>query len=84
MARLFVVAFHVKFQVFSQRKNETKIKRFSFRWHNNTMVEITEKVSMNISIYSYILSGQKFIKNAQKGPIWRVFEILKCYQTGQF
>ena len=43
MARLFVVAFHVKFQVFSQRKNETKIKRFSFRWHNNTMVEITEK-----------------------------------------
>ena len=37
----------------------------------------------------YILSGQKFIKNAKNGPFWRVFENLKlavkqCYQTGQF
>ena len=42
-------------------------------------LKITEKV--------YILSGQKFIKNAQNGQFWRVFENLKlavkqCYQTG--
>ena len=24
--------------------------------------------------YVYILSGQKFIKNAKNGPFWRVFE----------
>ena len=37
----------------------------------------------------YILSGQKFIKNAKNGQFWRVFENLKltvkqCYQTGHF
>ena len=52
-------------------------------------LKITEKVSYNIASYIYILSGQKFIKNAKNGPIWRVFENLKlavkqCYQTGQF
>ena len=54
--------------------------------------KITEKVSLNIASeasYVYILSGQKLIKNAKKGPFWRVFEKLKltvkqCYQTGQF
>ena len=35
-------------------------------------LKITEKVSFNI--YVYILSGQKLIKNAKNGPIWRVFE----------
>ena len=39
--------------------------------------------------YVYILSGQKFIKNAKNGQFWRVFENLKlvvkqCHQTGQF
>ena len=39
--------------------------------------------------YVYILSGQKFIKNAKNSPFWRVFENLKfavkqCYQTGHF
>ena len=39
--------------------------------------------------YVYILSGQKFIKNAKNGPFWRVFENLKlavkqCYQKGYF
>ena len=51
-----------------------------------------KKVSFNIASeasYVYILSGQKFIKNAKNGPFWRVFENLKlavkqCYQTGQF
>ena len=37
----------------------------------------------------YILSKQKFIKNAKNGPILSTFEILKlavkqCYQTDQF
>ena len=46
-------------------------------------LKITEKVSFNI------LSGQKVIRNAKNGQLWRVFEILKlavkqCYQTGQF
>ena len=39
--------------------------------------------------YGYILSGQKFFKNAKNWSLWRVFEKLKlavkqCYQTGQF
>ena len=54
-------------------------------------LKITEKVSFNIASeasYVYILRGQKFIKNAKNGPIWRVFENLKLavkqnYQTGQ-
>ena len=48
-----------------------------------------EKVSFNKSeaSYVYILSGQKFLKNAKNGPFWRVFENLKLavtqvYQTG--
>ena len=56
-------------------------------------LKITEKVSFNIAkseaSYIYILSGKKLIKNAKKGPFWRVFENLKlavkqCYHTGQF
>ena len=43
----------------------------------------------NEASYVYILSGQKFIKNAEKRYILRVFENLKfavkqCYQKGQF
>ena len=53
-------------------------------------LQITEKVSFNIASEAscvYILSGQKFIKNAKNGPIWRVVEYLKilvkqCYQKG--
>ena len=53
-------------------------------------LKITEKVSFNIASeasYPYILSGQKFIKNAKNGPFLQVFENLKlavkqCYQTG--
>ena len=55
-------------------------------------LKITEKVSFNIASeasYVYILSGQKLMKNAKKGPFWRVIENLnlavkQCYQTGQF
>ena len=55
-------------------------------------LKITEKVSFNIASeasYVYILSGQKFIKNAKNDRFWRVFENLKlvvkqCYQTCQF
>ena len=42
-------------------------------------LKITEKVSFNIASeasYTYILSGQKLIKNAKNGPFWRVFENL--------
>ena len=49
-------------------------------------------ISFNIASeasYVYILSGQKFNKNAENGQFLRVFENLKlavkqCYQTGQF
>ena len=53
-------------------------------------LKITEKVSFNIAneaSYVYILSGQKFIKNAKNSSFWRFFENLKlavkqCYHTG--
>ena len=53
-------------------------------------LKIVQKVSFNIASkasYVYILSGQKFIKNAKNCSLWRVFESLKlevkqCYQTG--
>ena len=40
------------------------------------MFETVKKVSFNIASeasYVYILSGQKFIKNAKNGQFWRVF-----------
>ena len=53
-------------------------------------LKIIQKVSFKIASdasYVYILSGQKFIKTAENGRVWRVFENLKlsvkqCYQTG--
>ena len=55
-------------------------------------LKIAQKVSFNIASeasYVFILSGQKFIKNAKNVPFWRVYENLKftvkqCYQTGHF
>ena len=55
-------------------------------------LKIAQKVAFNITSeasYVYILSGQKFIKNAKNGQFWQVFENLKlaakqCYQTGHF
>ena len=55
-------------------------------------LKIPKKVSFDFASevsYVYILSGQKFIKNAKNGRFWRVFhnlmlEVRKCYQTGQF
>ena len=48
-------------------------------------LKITEKVSFNIASeasYVYILSGQKFLKNAKNGQFWRVFEKSEaCGQT---
>ena len=57
-----------------------------------TVSKNDKKVAFNIASeasYVYILSGQKFLKNAKNGQFWRVFENLKfavkqCYQTGQF
>ena len=40
------------------------------------MFENVKKVLFNIASeasYIYILSGQKFVKNAKNGPFWRVF-----------
>ena len=42
-------------------------------------LKITKKVAFNIASeasYVYILSGQKFIKDAKNGQFWRVFENL--------
>ena len=55
-------------------------------------LKIIEKVSFlhcELRSYVYILSGQKFIKNAKNCPFWRIFDKLKlvvkqCYQTGNF
>ena len=60
--------------------------------HRSTVFENHKKVSFNIASqasYIYILRGQKFMKRAQNGQLWRVFENLKfaviqCYWTGQF
>ena len=43
-------------------------------------LKITEKVTFNVvseASYVYILSGQKFIKNAKNDQFWRAFEKLK-------
>ena len=55
-------------------------------------MKITEKVSINVASeasYIYFLSGQQFIKNAQKMVNLAIFFKLKfavkqCYQTGIF
>ena len=55
-------------------------------------LKIAQKVAFNIASeasYVYILSGQKFIKNAKNGRFCRIFENLKlevkqCYQTSHF
>ena len=46
-------------------------------------MKITQKVTFNItSEASYVLSGQKFIKNAEKGQFLRVFDKPEvCGQT---
>ena len=59
---------------------------------NTQCLKIFPKVVFNIASeasYVYILRGQKLIKNAKNGSIWRVFENMKLavkqsYQTGQF
>ena len=48
-------------------------------------LKITQKVSFKMASeasYVFILSGQKFVKNAKNGPFWRVFEKTEaCGQT---
>ena len=56
---------------------------------NSRFLKITEKVAFNIASeasFVYILSGQKFIKNAKNGQFGPILENLKlavkqCYQT---
>ena len=52
---------------------------------NNYLKEFENHKKASEASYVYILSGQKFIKNAKNGQFWRVFENLKfevkqCYQ----
>ena len=49
-------------------------------FHQNTVFENQRKVSSNMASkarYVYILSGQKFIKNAKNSQHWRFFKNLK-------
>ena len=48
-----------------------------FENHNKVLFKNVSETS-----YVYILSGQEFIKNAQNGHFWRVFE--KCDNFGDF
>ena len=83
-------------QTQTQAKNKlsspfTKLPSIHFPSRTQCL-KITEEVAFNIASeasYIYILSGQKFIKNAKNCLFWRVFENLKlavkqCYQTGHF
>ena len=74
-------------------ENETKNYELNNRqiMRITQCLEIIEKVSFNIASeasYVYLLSGQKFIKNAKKDPFRWVFEnpnfAVKQYQTGHF
>ena len=55
-------------------------------------LKIAKKVALTIASeasYVFIMSGQKFIKNAKNSPFWWFFENLKlavkqCYQTSHF
>ena len=52
------------------------------KWFILRCLKITEKVSFNIASeasYVYILSGQKFLRNATNGSFWRFFYV--CGQT---
>ena len=72
-------------------QEQVKMVRFRIcKFMRPQCLKISQKVSFNSEAsYVYILSGQKFIKNAKNGQFWRVLENLRlavkqCYQTGQF
>ena len=78
----YVSSVYIKIRVMP-RTSLVKVGRFSLF----TVFEITEKVAFNIASeagYVYILSGQKFIKNANNGQFWQALETRKlavkqCY-----
>ena len=48
--------------------------------HTTQCLKIAQKVALNLASeasYIYILSGQKFIKNAKNDIFWRFFDNLK-------
>ena len=50
------------------------LSKSSTHYHCAQCLKITEKVAFNIASeasYVYILSGQKFIKNAKNHPLWQ-------------
>ena len=58
--------------------NISRVKTLTKNANDAQCLKMTEKVSFNIaSEASYILSGQKLIKNAKNGPFWGFFENLK-------
>ena len=75
--------------IFQQFPNAmTGSKKVKFTVAQQTKIQclkITQKIAFNIASeasYVYILSGQKFMKNAENGQFWRVFEKLEaCGQT---
>ena len=73
---------------FTEVKNPLEKSHFQSIDMFSRCLKITDKVSISITTIA-ILSGQKFIKNAKNGSVWRIFERLtlavkQCYQTGQF
>ena len=61
-----------------------KLFRWSFHQNEAQCLKIPEKVAFNIASevsYVYILSGQKFIKNAKTASFGTL--VKQCYQTGQ-
>ena len=58
----------------------TLCKKSMSREKDPQCLKIAQKVAFNIASeasYVYILSGQKFVKNAKNGSDWQVFENLK-------
>ena len=82
-----------KLQMKDAEINRQSTELHKLRVKPSQCLKITEKVPIQhcerSELRLYILSGQKFIKNAKNGHFWRVFENLKfqvkqCYQTDHF
>ena len=76
---------NLQWMIFSS-KSVLRNERYVDVIHVTVFKNVAFKIASEAS-YVYILSGQKFIKNAKK--VWRVFQKLKlavkqCYQASQF
>ena len=68
-------------QQFSEEKNEERLLSHCLKIAKKVAFKIASEAS-----YVYILSGQKFIKEAENDQFWRFFEnvVKQCYQIGRF